>query len=145
MGIGIGDKGDPVQVAHPPVHGGIRRKPGLGGKDVTGKVAKTLLNGVKTGLGTQHGEPRGPDMGWYQIPPIPGLQHNLQKIPGVQPQDGTPVRRDIADGVQSLIKVLHHLHIREIDQVVILPDPALLFIDTGDLNLENEPHFSPPA
>ena len=97
MGVGVGNKVEPVQSRDPPVHGRVGGKAGFQGVNVRGQVLKTFLDGVKAGKGAEQREMRRPDMSGDEHRFGAGVQGDFQQIPAVQTQNGTAVGVDVAD------------------------------------------------
>ncbi len=143
MGVRMGDQLIPVQGGEPPIHGRIRGEPCLQGVDVPAQVAKAGLQAVKAGKGPEHREMGGPDVGRDEDGLRTGLQGDLQQVPGVQPQDGPPVRADVADGLQLPGEEVGGLQGGQQDHAVDLPGPAVLFIDGADLSRDHKTGLRP--
>ena len=91
MAVRVGDQRKSVQGRNATVHFRVRRKAGFKGKDLLAQIAKTLLNGIKSGLGTKQGKPGGPDMGRHQKTLGGMFQEYFKQDAGVQAKDGTTV------------------------------------------------------
>ena len=145
MGVRVGNQPETVQGRDPPVHGRIRRQPGLDREDVRREVSVAVVDGVEARLRAERGEPRRPDMGGDEVRVRSRLQGDLQQVPGVEPQDRPPVRVQVADPGQAVHYPVRRIEIRGVDQVVDLPRPVELLVDGRDLDREHEPHGGPLA
>ena len=142
VAIGVGDQREPVQGRYQPVHVRVGGQTGLQGKDMGGEIVKTILNAVKARLGTEHGEPRGPDMGRHQETLRRLFQEDLQQVAGIKPQDRPAVGMDIADTGQLGVDPGRSLKIGHEQQVMHLAHLAVPLVDGTDLSGEHEPTFS---
>ena len=107
--------------------------------DVGRQVAEAGLQGVEAGEGAEHGEVGRPDMGGDELRVGADLQRQLQQVPAVQPQNGTAVGVDVADGLQPGGQLVRRLQGREQNDVVDLPGLSVLFVDGADLAGDDEP------
>ena len=129
VGIGIGDQRVPVEAGEPPVHGRVRREPRLQGEDLAGQIVVALFDRVEARLGAQHREPRRPDVGGDQVAPFARLKRDLQKVAGIEPQNGTAVGIHVADPCQAILHALGLLQVRGVDEMVDLAGAAVLLVD----------------
>ena len=102
MRIRIGDERKTVKRADAPVHGRIRGKPRFKGMDFTSKAAKAFFHRAKTGKRTENRKMRCPDVGWDENGIRAGIQRERKQVCAIKPQDGPPVRMDVADGFKPL-------------------------------------------
>ena len=102
------------------------------------KIAKAFFDRIKTRLGSKQGKPRRPDMSRHQEPFRCLFQQDFQQIPGIEPEDGTAVGGNVADGGQGRIHLLSRSKIRDIQQIMHLADLAAALIDRADLGTEHK-------
>ena len=69
-----------------------------------------------------------------------GLQHDLQQVTRVQPQNRPAVGPDVADPLQPGLQPLHRLKRRRKDDVVDLARLIAALVDVADLAAEDEAH-----
>ena len=74
-----------------------------------------------------------PDMGRNKDGLWAGLQRDLQQVPGIQAQNGSPVGMDVSDGLQLPRQDIGRLQGGQQDQAVDLPRSAVFLIDGTDL------------
>ena len=69
------------------------------------------------------------------------LQHHLQQGLHVQPEDGTTVGMQVANGFEPCAEGIGGSEIRHVDQAVDLADPAVFPVDRTDLGFQDELRF----
>ena len=145
VGVGVRDEPEAVEGRDPPVHRRVGREARLDREDVLREVPVALVDGVEPGLRAERGEPRGPDVGGHEIGPGVGLEGDLQQVPGVEPEDGPPVRVEVADPGKARGHPVHCVEVRGVDQVMDLPGLVELLVDGGNLHRQHEPGGGPLA
>jgi hypothetical protein len=106
------------------------------------QIPVALLDRIEARLGAEDGEPGCPDVGRDQIGVRPALQGDLQQVARIEPQDRPAVRRQVADRPELLPQARRRLQVGGVDQVVDLAGPLPLFVDRGNLHLQEEPERS---
>ena len=101
--------------------------------DHGGQVSEALLHRIKAGESPKHGKMGRPDMGRHKNSLRADIQGKLQQIVAGYAQDRPSVGMDVPHGLQLCSHPLRRLKVRQDNEVVDLPDPALLFVDGADL------------
>ena len=81
-------------------------------------------------------------MGRDQKSVMAGFQNQLQKIPGVQAQNGPAVGSDVAQALQFVGKGVGRREIREKHQIVVFAGLVVFFVDVADFRFQDEPGVS---
>ena len=145
VGVGVRDEAKAVEGGDPPVHRRVGREARLDREDVPGEVPVALVDRVEARLRSERGEPRGPDMGRYEVGPGVRFEGDLEEVPGVEAEDGPPVRVDVADPGEARGDPVHRFEVRGVDEVMDLPGLLELLVDGGDLHRQHEPGGGPLA
>ena len=140
MRIGVGDEAEAVEHREPPVHRRIRRKAGLHGEDVRGKIAVTLIEDVKTRLGAKNGKPRRPDVGGDEVTAVAAGKADFEEVARIQAENGPAVGGEIADAREAGDHAVGAGEVGRIEEMVNLADLVALLVDRGDLDLQEEAH-----
>ena len=138
VGVGVGQQGEVVQEGAHPVHGRVRGQSHLHRGQSGGQFFETFGRIVKARFGAQRREPGGPDVGRDEHDLLAEVEAQIEQILGVEAEDGTAVRGDVADRVELALKFLCRGEIRQAHQVVHLAHPAGFFIDIADFPGEHE-------
>ncbi|AUX22690.1 uncharacterized protein SOCEGT47_031960 [Sorangium cellulosum] len=136
--VRAGDEPVAIEPGDAPVHRGIGREPRLDREDVRREIAIALLDRVEAGLGAQHREPGGPDVRRHEVGALARLQHDLEQVARVEPQDRPPVGAQVADLRERADDAIGGLEVGRIEEMMDLPRPVSLLVDRGDLHRQDE-------
>ena len=143
VGVGVGNKDVGIEGGKGAIHGWVRGKPGFERVDVRREIGEALFDQVKSGLGTEKGEPWCPDVSRDEEGPITHAQDDLEKVSGIQAQDGTAVGAEVADPAETVIEPVNRVEVGQEDQVVDFPRFPFPLVNAADLAGENEPGWCP--
>ena len=107
--------------------------------DMSRQVPETLLEGIKAGFAAEHGKPGCPHVGRDEEGVLGGVEGDFEQIPGVETEDRSAVRGDVADPAQPCVEPFHRPHVGHENQVVSLPCLPELLVYTADLTGKQEP------
>lgn len=110
--------------------------------NLAGKVAKTGLNGVKTGKRAQEGKMRRPDVRGNEYGLWAGFQRHFQKIAAIQPENGPSVRVEVADALQTRGKALRSFKGWQEDDIMHLARAAVFFVNGADFSAQDKAGFA---
>ena len=136
--VRIGDKRIAVEHGHAAVHRRIGGKPRFQRADMRREVAETLFDTIKPRKGAEQRKMRRPDMRGDEDCLGADVESDREQVFGGKPQDGPPVRADIADRFQPESEALRRIEGREQDDVVDFAHLSVLFIDAADLPRKDE-------
>ncbi len=75
----------------------------------------------------------------HEVTVLPRAERDLQEVTGVQPQDGTPVRGQIADLRKTRGDPASGVGVRGVEEMVDLAGPLPPLVDRGDFRGQHEP------
>ena len=127
-----------VQRRAHPVHGGIRREPGLDREYLAGQVPVAVGDEIEPGFRAKDGEPRCPCVGRDEVAAGSARQGDLQEVPRGQAENRPAIRGKVADLAQRFGDPVRGLESRRVDQVVNFPGPVAATVDRGYLGREQE-------
>ena len=106
-----------------------------------GEVGVAVGDRVEPRLGTERGEPRGPDVRRHEVPVGTRFEGDLQQVAGVEAEDRPAVRAEVADPPEGGVEPGDRVQVGQVDQVVHLAGAVVALVDRRDLDGEHEPHI----